>query len=351
MARPSKHDGVLYQRKESAIWWMRYRDSRGQRQLESTGCTDWQEANKKMRERLAARDNNILDVVRKGEHMLFKDWAEFFLENYSKPPIREPKTHEANQTAMKHLLNAFSAKPLASLNADEIELFLRSRLRQRVRRKTGDGFREFGLLKPATVHQEFRVLRRMLNVAVRKRLLPANPCWGVEFPVRVKGMFRPHYMSWSEQLKIELQAPPYLTNAVRIITETGLRVYKELTPMRQDQVDLVNAMVWIPESKTAEWNRRGAAHRHGAPGFQGPDKSWRALGRGFFPAARTQAPTRGRLRRCGRQRSASGRYRIFGFTICVRRMPPGFLLVESQMNGSRSCSGRAMRRSSRSTRR
>lgn len=28
----------------------------------------------------------------------------------------------------------------------------------------------------------------MLNVAVRKRLLPANPCAGVEFPVRVKGL-------------------------------------------------------------------------------------------------------------------------------------------------------------------
>ena len=39
--------------------------------------------------------------------------------------------------------------------------------------------------------------------------------------------------------------------SVRIITETGLRVYKELTPMKKDQVDLENAMVWIPDSKTA----------------------------------------------------------------------------------------------------
>jgi hypothetical protein len=33
-------------------------------------------------------------------------------------------------------------------------------------------------------------------------------------------------------------------------TEIGLRVYKELAPMRKDQVDLVNAVAWIPESKT-----------------------------------------------------------------------------------------------------
>jgi integrase len=250
MPRPSKHDGVLYRRKESAIWWMRYRDKRGERQFESTGCTDWQEANKKLRERLAARDQNVLEVVKKGEQLLFREWADHFMQNYSQPPIREQKTHEANGRAVKHLMDSFSSKPLSALTADEIELYLRMRLRQKVRRQTKDGFIELGLLKPATVHQELRVLRRMLNVAVRKRLLPANPCWGVEFPVRVKGLFRPHYMPWSEQQKIEFQAPGYLANAVRIITETGLRVYKELTPMRKDQVDLSNATVWIPDSKT-----------------------------------------------------------------------------------------------------
>jgi integrase len=229
---------------------MRYRDLRGERQFESTGCTDWQEANKKLRERLTARDQNVLEVVRKGEQLLFQQWADHFMLNYSQPPIREPKTHEANGRAVKHLLDSFSSKPLAALTADEIELYLRMRLRQKVRRQTLEGFIELGTIKPATVHQEFRVLRRMLNVAVRKRLLPANPCWGVEFPVRVKGMFRPHYMMWSEQQKIELQAPGYLANAVRIIAETGLRVYKELTPMRKDQIDLVNATVWIPDSKT-----------------------------------------------------------------------------------------------------
>jgi integrase len=30
----------------------------------------------------------------------------------------------------------------------------------------------------------------------------------------------------------------------------ALRVYKELMPMKKDQVDLVNAVVWIPDSKT-----------------------------------------------------------------------------------------------------
>ena len=90
----------------------------------------------------------------------------------------------------------------------------------------------------------------MLNVAVRKKLLPLNPCSAVEFSVTVKGLFRPHYVTWSEQQRIESHGPQYLRNIVRIITETGLRIYKELTPMRKDQVDLQNATVWIPDSKT-----------------------------------------------------------------------------------------------------
>ena len=37
---------------------------------------------------------------------------------------------------------------------------------------------------------------------------------------------------------------------MRIITETGLRIYKELMPMRREQLDLENAVVWISDSKT-----------------------------------------------------------------------------------------------------
>lgn len=250
MARPSKHDGVVYRRGDSNIWWMRYRDASGSRHLESTGTEDWNEAQRHLRERLQARDNRTLEVVRRGEQLIFRDWAAVFMENYSKPPIRAAKTHEANERAMKHLQAVFGSWRLVDVTADAIEQYLRTRLKQRAHVKTRTGYRELGPLKATTVHQEFRVLRRTLNVAVRKKLLPANPCAGVEFPVKIRGLFRPHYVTWSEQQMIEFHAPEYLRNVVRIITETGLRVYKELTSMKKDQVDLQNAVVWIPDSKT-----------------------------------------------------------------------------------------------------
>jgi integrase len=250
MARPSKHDGVVYRRHDSKIWWMWYRDTSGARHQESTSTEGWDEAQRRLRERLQARDDRTLEVVRRGEQLLFRDWAGWFMENYSQPPIRAHKTHEANERAMKHLEATFGSWRLVDVTADDIERYLRARLKKHTRVKTKDGFRELGILKATTVHQEFRVLRRALNVAVRKKFLPANPCAGVEFPVSIRGLFRSHYVTWSEQQLIEFHGPEYLRNVVRIITETGLRIYKELTPMKKDQVDLGNAVVWIPDSKT-----------------------------------------------------------------------------------------------------
>jgi integrase len=240
----------VFRRKGTQFWWIRYWDLTGRRRDEPTGTADWKEAQKKLRERLQARDDNVLEIVRKGEQLTLKQWSELFLENYSRPPLRTPKTHEANTRAVVHLLKVFGEHKLADLSSDAIEGYLRYRLRQRVKRKTRAGIVERGVLKPSTVHQELRVLRRILNVAVRKRLLASNPCWGVEFPVTVKGLFRPHYVSCSEQQRIEAAASSYLRNVVRIITETGLRIYKELTPMKKDQVDLENRIVWISDSKT-----------------------------------------------------------------------------------------------------
>jgi len=250
MARPVKHDGGLFKRQGSRIWWMRYRDKDGVRRRESTFTEDWDEAQKRLRERLQARDNNTLPALRRGQELRFGEWADFYLENFSRPPFRAPKTHEINQRALKHLRLPFEQTKLAELTADDIEAYLRRRLKQRVQLKAREGFVQKGLVKATTVHQELRVLRRMLNVAVRKKLLFANPCSGVEFPARVGGLFRPHYVTWSEQQKIEFAAPEYLRNIIRIVTETGLRIYKELAPMKKEQLDLENRTVWIPDSKT-----------------------------------------------------------------------------------------------------
>src|ERR1700693_137391 len=55
MARPRKNDGRLFRKEESKFWWMDYRDREGKRQRESTNTDDWDEAQRRLRERLQAR--------------------------------------------------------------------------------------------------------------------------------------------------------------------------------------------------------------------------------------------------------------------------------------------------------
>jgi len=55
MSKPRKHDGVVYARKDGKIWWLRYWDRNGKPRRESSHTANWDEANRKLRERLQAR--------------------------------------------------------------------------------------------------------------------------------------------------------------------------------------------------------------------------------------------------------------------------------------------------------
>jgi hypothetical protein len=96
MARPRKHDGVIYKRKDSKIWWMRYRDKNDRRRLESTRTEDWHEAQRRQTERHQASDDNTLEDVRNFDQLSFKDSSDHFLYNYSKPTMLASKTHVEN---------------------------------------------------------------------------------------------------------------------------------------------------------------------------------------------------------------------------------------------------------------
>ena len=79
MPRSRKYDGVVYRRKETPFWWIRYRDRSGARRRESTFTQDGQEAQQLLRERLQARDSNVLDVVRRGEKLSLGAMGGFLL--------------------------------------------------------------------------------------------------------------------------------------------------------------------------------------------------------------------------------------------------------------------------------
>jgi integrase len=200
---------------------------------------------------LDARDDGQLPTVLAARSLTFGEWADWFLEIRSKPPFRAAGTHRQNLNAVRRLRPVFGNIRLSDITPTAIEQYLADRLSCGRCFHTKFGPRYDGRLKPATVHQEFRVLRRMLSVAVKQKRLVTNPCTAVEFPAPISRATRkPHYMTASEQERIEMLAPNYLKNAIVIIAEMGLRPYKELMPMKKSQIDLENELVHIDDSKT-----------------------------------------------------------------------------------------------------
>ena len=249
--RPRIRGGKVYERPNSKYLWVRYRDREGGIVKESSGTTDLEEADRFLRGRLDTRDEGRLPTVLSGKNLTFDEWVDWFLERRSKPPYRSEKTHRDNLEVLKNLRPVFGGMRLSEISSEAIEEYIEQRLWSERKVRTKLGIRYKGRLKPATVHKEFRVLRRMLNVAVKRKRLTVNPCAAVEFPVQLSNTTRkPHYMAASEQARIEFFASDYLRDAVVILVEMGLRPYKELTPMRKEQVDLENGVVHIPDSKT-----------------------------------------------------------------------------------------------------
>ena len=180
---------------------MSYRDHNGKFRQESTGQKEKGEAEKVLRKLLVARDEGLLPSAAPDAGISFNQWADWFLENRSQPPFRSEQTHRQNLVVLKCLRPRFGKVRLSDITVEDIESYLMTRLNTGKRVHTKLGLQLRGRLKPATVHQEFRILSRILNVAVKKRRLAINPCSSVEFPVALAGTTRkPHYLTASEQV-------------------------------------------------------------------------------------------------------------------------------------------------------
>lgn len=156
--RPRKTEGAVYRRSNSECWQVRYRDQKGEMIRESAGTSDRQDAERFLRDRLDARDEGRLTTVLNSKQMTFGQWADWFLERRSKPPFRSAGNHQQNLNALKFLRPVFGDTALSEITAEAIENYLADRLESGRRVYTKAGVQLRGKIKPATAHQEFRIL-------------------------------------------------------------------------------------------------------------------------------------------------------------------------------------------------
>ena len=126
--RPRNTAGSLYLRRNSRVWWMSYREQNGRWRQTSTGQREKGEAAKVLRKRLVARDEGLLASAAPGGEIRFNEWADWFLENRSKPPFRSEKTHLQNLGTLKFLRPRFGKQRLSDITVEDIESYLMTRL-------------------------------------------------------------------------------------------------------------------------------------------------------------------------------------------------------------------------------
>jgi integrase len=218
------------------MYWMSYTVS-GKQRHESTGTHDRKMAKKILSVRMAEIIEGRWSIPSSNPPTV-KAWSTQFLNS-----IQYPSTKTRYQLSVNQLLSFFGDESrlpdVASVR--RIEEFKAKRL------ATG--------IKPATVNRDLSVLRRMLNLAVRQRLIARSPFTQVELLEEAKARRRPYILSYEDQIKFLAVAAPHLRCLIVLLTESGPRVNREAFALKWSDVDFEKFTVTVRESKSLAGRR------------------------------------------------------------------------------------------------
>ena len=130
----------------------------------------------------------------------------------------------------KYVLPRFGAYRIGGLPADEIENWLNDEVAAGI--------------EPSSVHRHYRTLRRVLQVAVEKQKIPANPCDRVH-PPRVPRRDMA-FLSWDETAALAEAHPDRYRALIYLAVDTGMR-WSELVGLRRARLDLRTRKVRVTE--------------------------------------------------------------------------------------------------------
>jgi integrase len=168
-------------------------------------------------------------------------WAEEYL---SLARRLSPSTQETYERDLrKYILPRFGAYRIGRLPADEIENWLNDEVAAGI--------------APSSVHRHYRLLRRMLQVAVHKQKLQANPCDRVEPPRVPKTEMT--FLTWEQAVDLAEAHQERYRAMIYLAVDSGMR-WSELIGPRRARVDLGRRKVRVTEQmirlKGGKWHRK-----------------------------------------------------------------------------------------------
>jgi integrase len=145
---------------------------------------------------------------------------------------RDNDSWQTERGRAQHLVRHLGSKVASTLSLDDVENYRTGRLEEKTVRGEPPA--------PATLDREVELLKRMLNHAVARRRLYANPLAQVK--LLAKANVRRSNVREDDFARLLEAAPSYLRPILTMAYDTGLRITSILR-LRWDQVDLQEGCV------------------------------------------------------------------------------------------------------------
>ncbi len=215
-------------------WWISYFVG-GRQRFESSRSTKKRDARQLLDIRKGAAREGRLRLT-KSNAPRFEDYTRSFLLT-----VQHPNTQKRYRSSVRNLVACFGNVKLSDIAGDLIEGFKEKRLSAGVR--------------TATINRDLAVLHRMMKLAERKMLINESPFRDVDFLEERKQRRRPHILTFDEEDRVLAAAPPHIRALAVLILETGMRSRREALSLLWSDVDFVNDLIRVRESKTRAGER------------------------------------------------------------------------------------------------
>ena len=179
---------------------------------------------------------------------LFEEYAEYFIEYYSKPNKR---SWGRDVTSMKHLLKALSGLRLCDITREHIVRYKADRTHETTNRGAAP--------KPATINRELALLKTMFNQATEEGKIQYNPVAGRNVMMRENNQVE-NVLSITEEARLYEVCIEHLPRRIYWILytafQTGMR-RGELFNMKWEDVDFQNRTITIKAAVAKSGKARG----------------------------------------------------------------------------------------------
>ena len=224
--------------KRSGRYRARYRDPLGRQRSET--FTRKADAERFLREmQVDIERGRWIDPA--GADVALATWATEFLSLARRlsPSTQETYARDLN----RYVLPRFGSYRIGRLPADEIENWLNDEIAAGI--------------APSSVHRHYRVLRRVLQVAVEKEKILRNPCDRVQPPrVPAREMV---FLTWEDAVDLAEAINERYRALIFLAVDSGMR-WSELVGLRRAKIDLNRGKVRVIEQlvrlESGEWLRK-----------------------------------------------------------------------------------------------